>query len=1213
MIRTFPNIRIGLMVGIGGGAPNRKHKIRLGDVVVSSPRGDKPGVFPYDHGKRIQDQDFIHTGVLDKPPQLMRTAVGQLKAQHQRKGHQLLAEIEHVLERNERLRNNYSRPPASSDRLYRSDIVHGTRVTAAIRPWPLLLVAALLLAPALLLPQILLLPARGRILVASVVTVAALSLVARERRHQGLPAQDSLDEDECSNICGSDPRHFATPPKRDGNDRDPAIHYGLIASSNQLMKDAVMRDELASKHDVLCFEMEAAGLMNHFPCLVIRGICDYSDSHKNKKWQGFAAMMAAAYAKDLLKQIVPSQVSAEKRIKEVLDAVGQKLDSIQQVSQATNAKVDHLNFDAQITKMEKWLAPADVSTNANRAAELRHPGTGKWLLGLSMFQEWCSGPRRYLWLHGLAGCGKTVLSATVLDQLATVDGRLILKFFFDFKDTAKQTFDSMLRALVFQAYQGQLASYQHPEGAPPESSDKPTPKTLMERLCKMLAAQPEVFIVLDALDESTTRPRLVVWIEEMLNKSELQHVRLIFTSRPESDFDRIYSLIGKENCLPLDKEGVNADICAYVTSTLKSDDRFVNKRLPADLIEKIRIGVGNGAEGMFRWAFCQLETLSICANLREVKDALEKLPRNLEETYERMIDSIPNERKKDAMRLLQFLVYCDRPLELGEAIDVIATQTDTESQGFDHERRPFDEAVTKHCPGMVAVVFTKGSTATPELHLAHFSVKEFLLKQPLFEITTASISITKTCLSYLKDIDDTHCEIEESFPLARRAAEMWMPHAVKAEVSEDIVKMSVEFLQDGETFRLWGELYHPNQDWEDSLGVPRGSRLYCTCAGGFKQAAICLLGKGADVNARGGLYGNALQAASRKGHTETARLLVDKGADINARGGVYDNALQAASREGHTETARLLVNKGADINARGGVYGNALQAASRGGHTEIARLLMDKGADVNAQGGFYGNALQAASRGGHTEIARLLLDKGADVNAQGGDYGNALQAASREGHTKIARLLLDKGADVNAQGGNYGNALQAASSEGRTEIARLLLDKGADVNAQGGNYGNALQAALSEGRTEIARLLLDKGADVNAQGGNYGNALQAASSEGHTEIARLLLDKGADVNAQGGRYGNALQTASSEGHTEIARLLLDKGADVNAQSGCYGNALQTASSKGHTEIARLLLDKGADVNAQGGFYGNALQAASSRGHTETAWLLLDKGAVPVQP
>ena len=95
------------------------------------------------------------------------------------------------------------------------------------------------------------------------------------------------------------------------------VHYGLIASGNKLIKDALLRDALIAEKDVLCFEMEAAGLMNHFPCLVIRGICDYSDSHKNKEWQGYAAM---AYSKDLLCRIVPQQVEAERKISELLSS-----------------------------------------------------------------------------------------------------------------------------------------------------------------------------------------------------------------------------------------------------------------------------------------------------------------------------------------------------------------------------------------------------------------------------------------------------------------------------------------------------------------------------------------------------------------------------------------------------------------------------------------------------------------------------------------------------------------------------------------------------------------------------------------------------------------------------------------------------------------------------------------------------------------------------
>jgi len=91
---------------------------------------------------------------------------------------------------------------------------------------------------------------------------------------------------------------------------DPVIHYGLIASADRLMKDAQARDVLAVKEGVLCFEMEAAGLMGRFPCIVIRGICDYSDTHKNDIWQGYASATAAAYAKALI-SMVPSEEVAE--------------------------------------------------------------------------------------------------------------------------------------------------------------------------------------------------------------------------------------------------------------------------------------------------------------------------------------------------------------------------------------------------------------------------------------------------------------------------------------------------------------------------------------------------------------------------------------------------------------------------------------------------------------------------------------------------------------------------------------------------------------------------------------------------------------------------------------------------------------------------------------------------------------------------------------
>lgn len=253
MLHSFPNIRIGLMVGVGGGVPTR-HDIRLGDVVVSSPGDGTGGIFQYDFGKTIQDQSFRQTGFQNQPPTVLRTACTGLRASYETDGHQLQEAISNALKKNPNLQENYQRPDPKSDRLYQATFTHQS------------------------------------------------------------------DELSCAAACGDNPSNLVPRPERTKVQDNPKIHYGLIASANQVMKDALIRDKLAAEKDVLCFEMEAAGLMNHFPCLVIRGICDYSDSHKNKDWQGYAAMTAVAYAKDLLRRIAPTQVEAEAKLSDIISS-----------------------------------------------------------------------------------------------------------------------------------------------------------------------------------------------------------------------------------------------------------------------------------------------------------------------------------------------------------------------------------------------------------------------------------------------------------------------------------------------------------------------------------------------------------------------------------------------------------------------------------------------------------------------------------------------------------------------------------------------------------------------------------------------------------------------------------------------------------------------------------------------------------------------------
>ncbi|KAI1050892.1 hypothetical protein LB507_009229 [Fusarium sp. FIESC RH6] len=250
MLHSFPHVRIVLMVGIGGGAPTENKDIRLGDVVVSSREGQASGVFQYDFGKVLQDKDtpFAHTGLLNQPPVILRTAVFSLKTRHKMRGHGLHGLIKQTLENLPQLNDEYSRPSPDSDRCYRSTFVH------------------------------------------------------------------SDTSKTCEELCGNGTENLVEPRPARKEPDEPEIHYGQIASGNSLMKDATVRDRLAKEHNILCFEMEAAGLMNHFPCLVIRGICDYSDSHKNKKWQGYASMVAASYAKEVLSMIPKSKVERENRL-----------------------------------------------------------------------------------------------------------------------------------------------------------------------------------------------------------------------------------------------------------------------------------------------------------------------------------------------------------------------------------------------------------------------------------------------------------------------------------------------------------------------------------------------------------------------------------------------------------------------------------------------------------------------------------------------------------------------------------------------------------------------------------------------------------------------------------------------------------------------------------------------------------------------------------
>jgi nucleoside phosphorylase len=233
MLRSFPNIRIRLLVGIAGGVPSYQVDIRLGDIVVGSPVSSSGGVMLL----KGSGESFAETGTLETPPRELGNALATLQARHIRRESEIQRHIEKMLEANPAMRLPFSFPGPEGDLLFPSHYKHCN--------------------------------------------------------------------ENMSNCSECDPSKVILRLEHRGR---PAVFYGPIAWTSTVIDDSLSRDKISHERGIYCIEMETMGLINLFPCLVIRGIWNYSDSHRNKAWQSRAAATAAGYAKELLGTVQTAQV-----------------------------------------------------------------------------------------------------------------------------------------------------------------------------------------------------------------------------------------------------------------------------------------------------------------------------------------------------------------------------------------------------------------------------------------------------------------------------------------------------------------------------------------------------------------------------------------------------------------------------------------------------------------------------------------------------------------------------------------------------------------------------------------------------------------------------------------------------------------------------------------------------------------------------------------
>ena len=281
---------------------------------------------------------------------------------------------------------------------------------------------------------------------------------------------------------------------------------------------------------------------------------------------------------------------------------------IEEQGKQTASDVRRLVTEAEAKKLRDiiaWITPPDTAMDHDAACRKREPGTGQWFLDSEQYLAWRVGESndsRHLWLYGQAGCGKTVLSSAIVEDLrqwCAQKPRSCLGFFyFNFADRTKQTYISMLRALLAQLLHGRPVS-ESVETIYESNCTSSTTTTVLETLLdEVLRDLSEIYIVVDALDECPDEPGSRPAVYDALRRiAETAHgLRVLITSRTDSDIDIAMSACGATK-LSVNSRLVNVDIEKFVNSqlarapTLASIDRALKETIAQTLSER--------AEGMY--------------------------------------------------------------------------------------------------------------------------------------------------------------------------------------------------------------------------------------------------------------------------------------------------------------------------------------------------------------------------------------------------------------------------------------------------------------------------------------------------------------------------------------------------------------------------------------------------------------------------------------
>ncbi|KAH7420282.1 ankyrin repeat-containing domain protein [Cadophora sp. MPI-SDFR-AT-0126] len=902
----------------------------------------------------------------------------------------------------------------------------------------------------------------------------------------------------------------------------------------------------------------------------------------------------------------------------------------------------------------EWLKGADPTTNHHAALKKKESGTCEWLLRSEQFQKFASGEGQLMWLHGIPGAGKTVLSSAVIEHLLsspTKVGRNVVYYYFDFNNRGKQTALGCLQSFVYQFCQQSggtspeiLKLYQDCNGAGPNLQQ------LTETLTQLFSQDSPVFVIIDALDECKQEDGeeervLVLEALREIKTSTSAALNIFVASRPEADITREMEALCDIN-LDVQSALVDEDIRCHIRSCLGTDARL--KRWPDSVKKEIEDKLTNDANGMFRWVACQLSELRKCLKLPNIRKELNNLPKTLDATYARILNNVSSLYERELKTVLMLLAFSARPMTIQEVAEATAINLDIKKFTVD-ERFPDAYDILEFCSSLVSVSelpddghregHHNSRQPRPEvrvLQFAHFSVKEYILSDRARKSLSQALLINEelgkkflaqVSLIYLLDFnnlgDASRFDYDE-FPFLAYSALYWITHlAADAYVQEDAVeKFLLKFFDPESETNI---IHYLDLEDDDRCKLFEKPKKKPTTSGFRKkkqnygppmlyaqyQGLIPVLKYLFQYDGKGSLtrevLGSALATAANDGYEDIVELLLREGADPNSPYcGQLLRPLLAAASSGNAIVVKQLLNAGASVNIHGGDEGNALHKAIKSGNTEIIQLLIDYGHDLYTSSPRHGPPLSCALLKGKAQakVVAVLLHNKVDVNIPPAGYFNPLNLAGSKADLETVRLLLDNGADTTLKLPGS-QALHNAARRGEIDIMQLLVDRGAEINGTSdATYGTPLKASIQSHKDEAFEFTLSHGADINCKGSRRKYPLDQAIFSGNMKAAERLIEMNAKFGDEA--LEKALYSTSKE---YLAKMLLGRGADPNADHHRYGTILQFTAFKGSVQGVRWLLEAGSDPNdVPGGEYGTALQAACCRGRQEIVEILLEYGA-----